>query len=204
MGSSSSSSSSPTDKAPASAPAMHQSDADEDDDNVKQLSECSVLYLTLQALFNPSLSKVNKRGIESCAAAVVSAESAAVLGSVTKAEVAATVDLTIGASPVATTNSTSPVGTQVLGLSIVAVAPTVSTLPAATVIEGDKGWWPALGFPDGLEEMSLDLKKAMKCRVIIAVLRRKAEDLMLERRSRGLQDKMSAKEIQVRFQVWLV
>ncbi|XP_062149944.1 uncharacterized protein LOC133858485 [Alnus glutinosa] len=29
-------------------PALHQSDADEDDENVKQLNECSSLYLSLQ------------------------------------------------------------------------------------------------------------------------------------------------------------
>lgn len=65
--------------------------------------------------------------------------------------------------------------------------------------KGDEEWWPALGFPDGLEEMSLDSKKVIKCGVIITVLSRKVEDLMLVRRSRGLQDKMSAKEIHVRF-----
>lgn len=29
-------------------PALHQADADEDDENVKQLNECSSLYLALQ------------------------------------------------------------------------------------------------------------------------------------------------------------
>ncbi|XP_031286807.1 uncharacterized protein LOC116145489 [Pistacia vera] len=31
-----------------SPPPLHQSDADEDDENVKQLQECSYLYLSLQ------------------------------------------------------------------------------------------------------------------------------------------------------------
>ncbi|KAM6562546.1 hypothetical protein CsatB_022544 [Cannabis sativa] len=30
------------------SPPLHQSDADEDDDNVKQLKDCSSLYLALQ------------------------------------------------------------------------------------------------------------------------------------------------------------
>lgn len=30
------------------APPLHQSDADEDDENVKQLQECSSIYLSLQ------------------------------------------------------------------------------------------------------------------------------------------------------------
>ncbi|KAL3749285.1 hypothetical protein ACJRO7_010398 [Eucalyptus globulus] len=33
---------------PPPPPTMHQSDADEDDENVKQLRECSALYLSLQ------------------------------------------------------------------------------------------------------------------------------------------------------------
>ncbi|XP_061359684.1 uncharacterized protein LOC133303734 [Gastrolobium bilobum] len=32
----------------AAAPPFHQSDADEDDENVKQLDECSSLYLLMQ------------------------------------------------------------------------------------------------------------------------------------------------------------
>ncbi|XP_043710513.1 WAS/WASL-interacting protein family member 3 [Telopea speciosissima] len=32
----------------SSPPPLHQTDADEDDENVKQLKECSVLYLSLQ------------------------------------------------------------------------------------------------------------------------------------------------------------
>lgn len=31
-------------------PALHQSDADDDDENVKQLNECSSLYLSLQVI----------------------------------------------------------------------------------------------------------------------------------------------------------
>jgi hypothetical protein len=31
-------------------PALHQSDADEDDENVKQLNECSSIYLSLQVI----------------------------------------------------------------------------------------------------------------------------------------------------------
>ncbi|XP_018840559.1 uncharacterized protein LOC121246769 [Juglans microcarpa x Juglans regia] len=33
-------------------PALHQSDADDDDENVKQLNECSSLYLSLQECLN--------------------------------------------------------------------------------------------------------------------------------------------------------
>ncbi|MED6208062.1 hypothetical protein PIB30_041540 [Stylosanthes scabra] len=34
--------------AAAAAAALHRSDADDDDENVKQLDECSVLYLAMQ------------------------------------------------------------------------------------------------------------------------------------------------------------
>lgn len=75
--------------------------------------------------------------------------------------------------------------------------------------KGNEEWWPALGFPNGIEDMPYkkphDLKKVIKCGVIMAVLRHmlpKVEDiLMLVRRSRGLQDKMSAKEIHVWFSI---
>lgn len=43
-----------SEKAPATAMAalhLHQDDADEEDDNVKQLNECSAIYLSLQASF---------------------------------------------------------------------------------------------------------------------------------------------------------
>ncbi|KAF3457271.1 hypothetical protein FNV43_RR01928 [Rhamnella rubrinervis] len=36
------------DKTQSQPPALHQTDADDDDDNVKQLNECSSLYLALQ------------------------------------------------------------------------------------------------------------------------------------------------------------
>jgi len=36
---------------------LHQSDADEDDDNVKQLKQCSSLYLSLQVLCPTKLRK---------------------------------------------------------------------------------------------------------------------------------------------------
>ncbi|XP_044485081.1 uncharacterized protein LOC123210670 isoform X2 [Mangifera indica] len=43
------------------APPLHQSDADEDDENVKQLQECSSIYLSLQTcLIN------NNRNWKSC------------------------------------------------------------------------------------------------------------------------------------------
>ena len=35
-------------------PPVHQSDADEDDENVKQLGDCSALYLALQVI-SPSM-----------------------------------------------------------------------------------------------------------------------------------------------------
>ncbi|KAK3440932.1 hypothetical protein EUGRSUZ_B01188 [Eucalyptus grandis] len=38
----------PSPQPPPPPPPPHQSDADEDDENVKQLRECSALYLSLQ------------------------------------------------------------------------------------------------------------------------------------------------------------
>ncbi|KAF3336944.1 hypothetical protein FCM35_KLT19530 [Carex littledalei] len=52
----SSNSSGATQKPPPPPPRpTHQDDADEEDENVKQLKECSAIYLSLQALFTVSL-----------------------------------------------------------------------------------------------------------------------------------------------------
>ena len=40
---------------------LHQDDADEDDENVKQLQQCSSLYLLLQVFFTNSTSKKKKK-----------------------------------------------------------------------------------------------------------------------------------------------
>ncbi|KAB1214141.1 hypothetical protein CJ030_MR5G027244 [Morella rubra] len=42
----------PTERQSQQQPALHQSDADDDDENVKQLNECSHLYLSLQECLN--------------------------------------------------------------------------------------------------------------------------------------------------------
>lgn len=56
----SSNSSGATQKPPPSPPRPpHQDDADEEDENVKQLKECSAIYLSLQALFPVSLPSSN-------------------------------------------------------------------------------------------------------------------------------------------------
>lgn len=56
----SSNSSGATQKPPPPPPRPpHQDDADEEDENVKQLKECSAIYLSLQALFPVSLPSSN-------------------------------------------------------------------------------------------------------------------------------------------------
>lgn len=42
----------PTERQSQQQPALHQSDADDDDENVKQLNECSYLYLSLQVILS--------------------------------------------------------------------------------------------------------------------------------------------------------
>jgi cytochrome c oxidase assembly factor 4 len=41
----------PNETHPSPQQPLHQIDADEDDDNVKQLKQCSSLYLSLQVLY---------------------------------------------------------------------------------------------------------------------------------------------------------
>ncbi|ONK76398.1 uncharacterized protein A4U43_C03F27260 [Asparagus officinalis] len=66
---------------------------------------------------------------------IVSAEPAVVLGVATEAEVAATAELRIGASPISTTSAVSLVGTKVSIHSMISATPFTSILPAATAIE---------------------------------------------------------------------
>ncbi|CAN0856122.1 hypothetical protein LINGRAHAP2_LOCUS6420 [Linum grandiflorum] len=50
--------SNPTEKPPQSLPpqpAVHQDDADEEDESVKQLRECSSVYLSLQVTIFPQI-----------------------------------------------------------------------------------------------------------------------------------------------------